>query len=76
MSEEGIDRNTKDTDSFEIPVCETGAMEILQTLGCPVQLFPHFSEETSGKSDATYQLQPVYVIISYVVHDVAMGHPL
>ena len=29
----------KKADPFEVPVRETGAMEVFQTLGCPVQLF-------------------------------------
>ena len=50
-------------------------MEVLQTLGCPVQLLPPFSEGT-GESEVTYQLQSVGMIISDVVHDVPVRHPL
>ena len=50
-------------------------MEVHQTLGCPVQLLPRFSEESGGESEVTYQLQPVDVVISYEVHDVPMRHP-
>jgi len=37
------------TDPFKVPVCETGVMEVPETLGCTVQLSPHFSEDVAGK---------------------------
>ena len=36
------------TNSFEVSMCEAGVMEILQTLGCPVQLLSHSNEGSSG----------------------------
>ena len=33
-----------DTYAFEVPVCETRPMEVLQTLGCPMQLLSQFNE--------------------------------
>ena len=39
-----------DTDPFEVPVCETDIVEVLQTLGCPVQLLLHLSEGGDGEA--------------------------
>jgi len=76
MLEKGIGRVQKDTDSFKIPVCEIGTMNVFQTLRRPVQLVPRFSEGSDGESEVTYQLQSVHVINSNVVHDVPVLHPL
>jgi len=35
-------------------VCETGIVEVLQTLGCPVQLLSRLSEGSGGGSEVTY----------------------
>jgi len=35
---------------------ETGDMEVLQTLSCPVQLLSYLSEGSGGESEITYQL--------------------
>jgi len=51
-------------------VCETNAMEVLQTLSCPMQLSLHFSAGGGGKSEATYKFQSVNVIILDELHDV------
>ena len=53
-------------------MCETGIMEVLETLGCTVQLPPHFSEGCGGESETTYKLQSVDVIISNELHNVPM----
>lgn len=37
--QKGTGHRRRNTDSFEIPVCEIDTMQVLQTLGCPVQLF-------------------------------------
>jgi len=66
----------RDTDSFKVPVRETGTVEIPQALGCPVQLLSRFNRKGRGESEATYQLQPVGMIALDVVHDVPMFHPL
>ena len=66
----------KDTDSFEVPVCEIHSMEVLQTLCCPMQLLVYFSEGSSKERKATYQLQPVDVVVFNVFHDVPTCHPL
>jgi len=57
-------------------VGETHTMEILQTLGCPVQLLLYFSGGGSGDIGATYQIKSVGVITFYVLHDVPVLHPL
>ena len=51
-------------------------MEVLQTLSCPVQLLPQFSEGSEGESEGTHQLQSVGVVLLNVLHDVPMHHPL
>jgi len=56
-------------------VCETGTMEILQTLGRPMQLLSHFSDESGGRSEVTHQSQSVDVVNFNVVHDGPV-HPL
>jgi len=57
-------------------MCEAGAiMEVSQTLGCPMQLFAHFSEEGGGNCEATYQFQPVDAILPNEFHDVSVRHP-
>jgi len=33
----------RNTDPFQIPVCDLAAMEVLQTLGCLAQLLSHVS---------------------------------
>jgi len=50
-------------------------MEITQTLGCPMQLFAHFSEGNGENCGATYQFQPVDVILPDEFHDVPVRHP-
>ena len=52
----GIMAGTEDsgTNPFEVSVCENGTMEILQTLGCPVQLLSHSSEGSGGEIEFTY----------------------
>ena len=42
-----------DTDPFEVPVCKIGAVEVLQALGCSVQLLSRMSEGSGGKFDVT-----------------------
>jgi len=37
------------TDAFEATVCKTDAVEIFQTLGCPIQLSSHFSKGSGGE---------------------------
>ena len=39
----------RNTDPFEVTVCETPTMEIFQTLGCPVQLIGRLAEEVTRK---------------------------
>jgi len=56
-------------------VCETGTVEVLQTLSCPVQLLPPLSEGNGRESGVTYQLQPVDCILPDVLHDVPVSHP-
>jgi hypothetical protein len=51
-------------------------MEVPQTLSRPVQLLLHFSGGCNGEGEVTYQFQSVDVIISYVLHDIPMRHPL
>ena len=67
---------SEETDSFEIPVCETGTMEVLQSLGCPVQLPSHYNGGSGRWSEVTYQFQSVGVILSNVLHDSPVLHPL
>jgi len=57
-------------------VCETGVVEVLETLGCTVQLPPHFSEGCGGKSEATYKFQSVGVIVFNELHNIPTRHPL
>jgi len=59
-----------ETDRFEVSVCETNAMEVLQTLSCPMQLSLHFSAGGAGESEATCQFQSVGMIILDELHDV------
>ena len=66
----------RETDPFEVPMCETGTMEVPQTLGCFVQLSSRFSDGSGGGSEAAYQLQPVGRIVFNVVHDIPVIHPL
>jgi hypothetical protein len=68
--------NRRDTDPFEVPVCEIDIMEVLQTLGCPMQLLSHLSEGSGGGSKVTHQLQSVDRIIFDILCDVSMCHPL
>ena len=51
-------------------------MDVLETLGCAVQLLSHFSEGSGGGSGATYQVQSVGLILLNVVHDAPVLHPL
>ena len=51
-------------------------MEVLQTLGYPMQLSPGFSNGNDGKGAVTYKLQPVGMILSDVFHDIPVRHPL
>jgi len=66
----------KETDPFQVPVCETGAVEVFQTLCRPVQLPSHFSEGNDGESEVVYQFQSVDGIFLDVLHDVPVSHPL
>jgi hypothetical protein len=50
MSKKGIGHERRDTDPFEVPVCEIDIVEVLQTLGCPVQLLSHLSEGSGGEA--------------------------
>ena len=73
---EGIDRRRKNTDPFEITVCEMDTMEVLQALGCPVQLSPMLSEGSGVGSEVTHQLQSVGAIVFNVLHNGPLQHPL
>ena len=57
-------------------MCEVRPVEVLQTLSCPIQLLPAFSEGSGGGSDVTHQVQSVGVIIFDELHDVPVHHPL
>ena len=37
------------TDAFEVPVCESGAVQIFQTLGRPIELSSRFSGGSGGE---------------------------
>jgi len=39
----------EDTDPFEVPMYETSFVEVLQTLGCVVQLLSYFSGRSDGR---------------------------
>ena len=55
---------------------ETGAMEVLQTLSCSVQLLSHLSEGSGGGGEVAHQFQSVHVRIFDILHDVSTQHPL
>ena len=61
---------------FEVPVCDITLMEVLQTLGCAVQLLLGLSKGSGGESGLTYQLQPVGGMNFNVFHDATVLHPL
>jgi len=66
----------KNTDPFEITVCEMDVVEVLQALGCPVQLSSRLSERNGGDSEVAYQFQSVGLMIFNVLHDGSVHHPL
>ena len=61
---------------FEIAVHKSDTVEVLQALGCTVQLGSDFSSESGGGSQAAYQIQSVGVVFSDVLNDVSVCHPL
>lgn len=75
-SEEELVARWRDTDPFQIPMRNLAAMEILQTLGCPIQLSWDFNGGSGRKSEVTYQLQPVCGVLLDELHDVPAFHPL
>jgi len=53
-------------------------VEVSQTPGCSVQLPPYFSDGNYGNGGGvvTYQLEPVGGILSNVLHNIPVWHPL
>jgi len=72
----GIGREKGNTDPFQVTVRDLAAMEVLQTLGCSVQLLSHFGGGSGRESGVTYQLQSVSRIGLNELHDIAALHPL
>lgn len=44
----------RETDSSEVPMCEADTMQVLQTLGRPMQLSSHFSRTSGRGSEVTH----------------------
>jgi len=42
ISEHGIGGKRKGTNPFEVPVCKPCVVDVVEALGCTVQLLPHF----------------------------------
>ena len=75
MSGGRVGLRAKYTNPFEVSMYETGTVNILQALSCPVQLLVTTQLKKWEENEVTYELQSVDGILLDVLHNVPVLHP-